>query len=219
MATTEPVVTVWSDIHCPWAATVVHRLRIARDRLRPDLVIDQRPWPLELVNDHGSPRHIVEPETAVLADHEPEIFGAYRTPSWPSTFMPAFEFVAAARRVHGVRGAEDVDYALRVAFFRDAVDVSIRGGLARALDFAPGYLDREAILRVWDGEPVRAEVLADYDASRSLPIQGSPQLFWPDGTTTHNPGLTDHEWVRGIPRLRTDDREALSALITTRVPV
>ncbi|WP_028936409.1 DsbA family oxidoreductase [Pseudonocardia spinosispora] len=213
----EPTVTIWSDIHCPWATTVVHRLRGARDRIRPGLVLDPRPWPLELVNDEGTPRHIVIQETAVLADHEPDIFGAYDDPSWPSTFLPAFELVAAARRVGGPRGAEDVDYALRLAFFRDGIDVSILGGLRRALDLTRelgAELDVAEVLRVWREEPVRADVLSDYEDSKSLPIQGSPQLFLPDGFTAHNPGLTDHEWIRGIPRIRTDDAQALDRLLT-----
>lgn len=199
----ERTVTVWSDIHCPWAFVAVHRLRAARSETGLDVVFDQRPWPLELVNGRGTPKHIVPVETAVLANHEPEIFNAYDNPEWPSTFLPAFELVAAARRVHDVRAAEEVDYALRLAFFRDAIDVSIRAGLERALEKVD--VDRGAVLAEWDAGAVRADVLADYERSRSLPIQGSPQVFWPDGSTTHNPGMTDHEWVGGIPRIRSAD--------------
>ncbi|WP_156934745.1 DsbA family oxidoreductase [Pseudonocardia spinosispora] len=213
--TSTPTVTIWSDIHCPWATTVVHRLRQARDGGHPGVILDPRPWPLELVNNEGTPRHIVVHETAVLADHEPTIFGAYTDPSWPSTFLPAFELVAAARRVHGARGAENVDYALRLAFFRDSVDVSILGGLTRALELARQYgeLDAGEVLCVWREEPVRADVLSDYETSKTLPIQGSPQLFFPDGFTAHNPGLTDHEWIRGIPRIHTDDPRTLEKLL------
>jgi len=205
MATT---VTLWSDIHCPWATVVVHRLRAARDRDRPTVVLDQRPWPLELVNGTGTPRKIVVPESAVLAQHEPDLFSAYDNDSWPSSFLPAFELVAAARRVGGLPAAEDVDYALRLAFFRESIDVSIRAGLEQALDIATGLsteLDAAAVLACWDSEPVRADVLADYARSKGLPIQGSPQVFWPDGTNTHNPGLADHTWVRGIARVRSAD--------------
>lgn len=221
MATTQSTITVWSDIHCPWATTVVHRLRRARDQQRPDLVIDQRAWPLELVNNEGTPRHIVEPETAVLSNREPELFSAFRGPSWPSTFLPAFELIAAARRRHGPRVAEDVDYALRLAFFRDCKDVSVEIGLKDALQLASEFndqLDPDGVLETWRTEPVRADVFADFAASKELPIQGSPQIFWPDGSTTHNPGLTDHEWVRGIPRLRHDDEDIIAKLIAGRVP-
>lgn len=202
-------VTVWSDIHCPWATVVVHRLRRARDTAGLDVAFDQRPWPLELVNGTGTPRHIVVQEAAVLSNHEPELFSAYDTDSWPSTFLPAFELVAAARAVHGMRAAEDVDYALRRAFFRHSVDVSVEAGLARTLELAAlPHVDSGAVLATWRAGAVRAEVFADYKRSTSLPIQGSPQVFWPDGTSTHNPGLDQHEWVRGIPRLLVDDADA-----------
>lgn len=196
-------VEVWSDIRCPWATVTLHRLRRARDRHGLDVAFDVRAWPLEWVNDQGAQRRIVEPETAVLSNHEPEVFSRFRGESWPSTFLPAFELVAAARRALGLRAAEDVDYALRLRFFRHSADVSLRHELVCAC--ADAAVDAERVMAVWDSEPVRADVRADYARSASLPIQGSPQIFWPDGSTTYNPGLTDHEWVRGIPRIRTAD--------------
>lgn len=214
-------VTIWSDVHCPWAAVTVHRLRAARDASGTDVVFDQRPWPLELVNGQGTPRHILANEVPVLASQEEDLFSAYRGESWPSTFLPAFELIAATRRVHGLRAAEDVDYHLRRAFFRHSVDVGIRAGLEHALEDAAtanAGIDAGEVLRVWETEPVRADVIADYRRSHDLPIQGSPQVFWPDGTTTHNPGMTDHEWVRGIPRLRSADAEAPARLLAEKVP-
>jgi predicted DsbA family dithiol-disulfide isomerase len=204
-------VTIWSDIHCPWAGAIVHRLRSARDEHGLDVLLDPRPWPLELVNSQGTPHDIVTTEIAVLAQHEPSMYAAYRNDSWPSTFMPAFELVAAARRVHGDKGAEDVDYALRRAFLRRGIDVSVQPGLRAALELAVkagATVDVETVLSVWGSEPVRADVLADYERSKLLPIQGSPQVFLPDGSTEHNPGLTDHVWRGGIPRVLTDDRDA-----------
>ncbi|MBO0850937.1 MAG: DsbA family protein [Pseudonocardia sp.] len=214
--------TVWSDIHCPWAMVTVHRLRAARDADGLDVVFDQRAWPLELVNGQGTPKHIVPAETAVLSNHEPTIFGQYTSNDWPSTFLPAFELVAAARRVHGPRAAEDLDYQLRLAFFRDSVNTSIRAGLERVLsDAAAEYpcLDPAAILAEWDAGSVRADVLADYRRSKDLPIQGSPQVFWPDGSTTHNPGMTDHEWVRGLPRIRSADPDEPGRLLRAALAV
>lgn len=217
---TATTVTVWSDIHCPWATVAVHRLRAARDEQGLDVVFDQRAWPLELVNGSGTPRHIVAPETAVLANHEPSLFSRFSGDSWPSTFLPAFELVAAARRCHGLRAAEDVDYQLRLAFFRDSVDVSIRAGLEQALRGAVKdhpELDADAVLAEWDRGTVRADVLDDYRRSLDLPIQGSPQVFWPDGTTTHNPGMTDHEWVRGIPRVHATEPAAPGRLLREKL--
>ena len=184
-------------------------------------MFDQRPWPLEWVNDRGTPRHIVEPETIVLAAHEPELFSRYRGETWPATFLPAFELIAAAREIHGLRAAEEVDYRLRLAFFRDSLDVSLRHNLYSAVTAAAENpaceLDPDAVLRAWETRPVRATVVADWERSQQLPIQGSPQIFWPDGHTTHNPGMTDHVWERGIPRIDTTDPEAPARLLRERV--
>jgi len=209
-------ITIWSDIACPWAGVAVHRLRAARDEAQLDAVFDQRPWPLEIVNERGTLRAGVGAEAAVLSNHEPEMFSAYRNDSWPSTLLPAFELVAATRRLHGLRAAEDVDYALRVAFFRCSVDVSVEAGLRRALEIAAesaSHLDAESILRVWREGAVRADVFADYERSKALQIQGSPQVFWADGSSTHNPGMRDHEMVRGIPRINIDDPDEVRRLL------
>ena len=173
-------------------------------------MFDQRPWPLELVNERGTPRKIVGAEADVLSNHEPDLFSAYDNDSWPSTFLPAFELVAAARRVHGVRVAEDVDYGLRLAFFRHSVDVSVESGLRRALELAAENstdLNTAEVLDAWRRQPVRADVFDDYERSKGKDIEGSPHVFWPDGSSTHNPGLADHEMVRGIPRIAVDDRD------------
>lgn len=204
-------VTIYSDLHCPWATVAVHRLRAARDRDGLDVVFDPRAWPLEWVNEQGTPRGIVTTESVVLAAHEPELFSAWRGDTWPSTFLPAFELVAAARRVGGMRAAEDVDAAVRTRFFRHSADVSLRHELRRAAEAAG--VDVDAVMDVWESGAARADVVADYAASRGLPIQGSPQVFWPDGSTTHNPGMTDHTWERGIPRLGSTDPGAPARLL------
>lgn len=213
-------VDVWSDIHCPWALITVHRLRAARDRHRLDVVFAPRAWPLEWVNRHGTPRAIVATETAALASHEPGLFTRYADDSWPSTFLPAFELVAAARRVHGIRAAEDVDYALRLAFFRDCVDVSVRAGLEAALCIAVGFgsgVDADLVLHEWTFSNPRADVHDDFIVGASLPIQGSPQIFWPDGSSTHNPGMTDHAWQGGLVRIGAVDATAPERLLVAQM--
>jgi predicted DsbA family dithiol-disulfide isomerase len=203
-----PVADVWSDIHCPWALVALHRLRAARQAHKLEVIFAPRAWPLEWVNRRGTPREIITAETAALASHEPGLFSAYTNPSWPSTFLPAFELVAAANRRYGTRIAEEVDYALRLAFFRDGVDVSIEAGLRQALDVAVGSgvaLHAGELMTEWMETNVRADVAADYRRSKAMPIQGSPQIFWPDGTTTHNPGMTDHHWRNGLVRIQASD--------------
>ncbi|HWB73198.1 MAG TPA: DsbA family protein [Egibacteraceae bacterium] len=208
-------VTIYSDIHCPWATVAVHRLRRARDESGLDVVFDPRAWPLEWVNERGTPRHIVEPEAAVLANHEEELFSRFAGASWPSTFLPAFELVAAARRAVGPRAAEETDYQLRLRFFRHGADVSLRHELraAAAAAATAGGFDAATVLKVWETEPVRADVVADFERSKGLPVQGSPQVFWPDGSTSHNPGFDDYEVVRGIPRIRASDPQEPARLL------
>lgn len=208
-------VTIYSDLACPWALLTVHRLRRARDTYGLDVIFDQRAWPLEWVNEAGTPRHILEPETAVLAQYEPELFSRFQGASWPSTLLPAFELVAAARRAFGLRAAEDVDYQLRLRFFRDSADLSLRHELRHAAEAAG--LDPDKVIDVWHREPVRADVVADYEHSQQMPIQGSPQIFWPDGSTTHNPGMTNHEWLRGIPRVGPTDPDEPARLLREHV--
>lgn len=216
------VVEIWSDLHCPWASTVVHRLIRARDRLGLDVVFDPRPWPLEFVNDRGTPRVTVESEMALLANHEPELFSRFGfwadKPSrvaWPSTFLPAFELVAAARRVGGAQAAERVDHSVRLQFFAEGRDVSIRSELERAARAAD--VDADAVLRTWDIQNVRADVLADWERSKGLSIQGSPQIFWPDGTSSHNPGIVNLRFERGLPRFDRDEPEAIERLLQEKL--
>jgi predicted DsbA family dithiol-disulfide isomerase len=201
-------VDIWSDIHCPWALVAVHRLRRARERLSADVVFVPRAWPLEWVNRRGTPRDILDVEVAALASHEPELFNRYSDPSWPSTFLPAFELVAAADRIGGAELAENVDYALRLAFFRDSVDVSIEAGLRQSLDIARKYqpgCDVEAVMRAWLTLDVRSDVVRSFQQSRHVAIQGSPQIVWPDGSSVHNPGMTDHSWRGGLVRINSTD--------------
>ncbi len=87
------VLEVASDIHCPWAYVCVLRLLRTRDALGLDVVLRHLYWPLELVNGRGAPRAILDAETPVLAQVEPDDFAAWRGPEWPTTFLPAFELV------------------------------------------------------------------------------------------------------------------------------
>lgn len=211
-----PVVTIWSDVHCPWATVAIHRLRAARERDGLDVDFDVRAWPLELVNGELERRDAVNVEIGVLSTHEPELFSAWQAETFPSTFLPAFELVAAARRVHGLRAAADVDYALRLAFFRDGVDISLRPGLERALERAArldSALDGQAVLAEWDSGGPRADVLADFARSKEVGVKGSPHVFWPDGSDSVNPGFTGLRFERGIPRIGGADPREPSRLL------
>ena len=217
--TGRPRIEIWSDIHCPWALIALHRLRQARAQLGAEVTFVPRAWPLEWVNQHGTPHDIVTIEVAALASHEPDLFNRYTEASWPSTFLPAFELVAAANRAGGAELAEHVDYALRLAFFRDSANVSIEAGLRHALDIARAYepdCPADAIMSVWRTTNVRADVAADFEQSKQVAIQGSPQVVWPDGSTTHNPGMSDHFWRGGLLRINSTDPDEPARLLHGR---
>src|SRR5918998_2924697 len=116
---------VASDIHCPGAYLGVLRLCAARDALGLDVVLRHLYWPLELVNGRGAPRHILDAEIPVVAQLEPDAFAAWKGPEWPTTFLPAFELVKAAEE-QGLESADDLDLALRRAFFLDHRNLSLR---------------------------------------------------------------------------------------------
>ena len=79
-------VTIYSDIHCPWAAVTVHRLRQARDKHGLDVVFDQR----ALAFDQVSPDSTVEAsrKTRTLAGNyqilwqEPRLLVPGLNPVW-----------------------------------------------------------------------------------------------------------------------------------------
>jgi hypothetical protein len=112
---------------------------------------------------------------------------------------------------------DDVDYALRLAFFRDSIDISIEAGLREALTIAHELnadVRPDTILETWLRTNTRSDIVDDYHMSKTLPIQGSPQIFWPDGSTTHNPGMTDHHWSGGLVSIgHTEPGEAERLLL------
>ena len=109
---------------------------------------------------------------------------------------------------------------MRIAFFRDSVDVSIQAGLQQALADATTTdpnIDAHAVLDQWLRSNPRRDVADDFTESKKLPIQGSPQIFWPDGSTTHNPGMTSHQWSGDLVRIGRTQPEAPARLLLEHV--
>src|SRR3712207_5312581 len=122
---TSGVVTVYSDIVCPFASLAVRGLRSARDRLGVDVRFDLRAYPLELVNRRPHDLGLVELEKPELAKLEPHLgWRRWRADpaTWPVTSLPALEAVQAAKRpeVGGLAASECLDAALRRALFVDS---------------------------------------------------------------------------------------------------
>jgi predicted DsbA family dithiol-disulfide isomerase len=204
------VLTVFSDLHCPWAYVFSIRLRRARAAIGQPPVA-WRCWPLELVNERGTPWDTVSQEIPVLTQLEPDAFAPPRRSTWPSTLLPAMEALKVAGEVGGSTAADRYDEAARRAFFLDRRDLSIRPTL---LDLATEIgLDRTAFRDAFDGGGLRRTVVADFEEGRRRGVQGSPHVFLPDGSEVFNPGVGKVEWKQGIPVPREVDEGAVADLL------
>lgn len=207
------VLTVWSDIGCPWAGLALHTVRAAARSRGHELLIDHRAFPLELFNAEPTPRHIVEPEVVVIGAARPELgwrVWAGRDAAYPATTLPALEAVQAAKdpAIGGLRGSDALDAALRHAFYAESRCISV---VPVILDVAAGCpeIDADALARALARGAGRAEVFTQWHAARDTGVQGSPHLFGPHGWAAHNPGVR-LAWTRdpndgGLPRLESFD--------------
>src|SRR5688572_18950011 len=123
-------VVVWSDIGCPWATLAVHRLLTTRARLGLDgrVRLDHRAFPLELFNERPTPRKVLAAEVPVVGACAPDLgWQLWQAPEneWPVTTLPALEAVQAAKE-QGLEASEQLDHALRRAFFVESRCISMR---------------------------------------------------------------------------------------------
>ena len=204
------MLTVFSDLHCPWAYVFSIRLRRARTAVGQPPVA-WRCWPLELVNERGTPWEIVSSEIPVLTQLEPDHFARPRRETWPSTLLPAMEALKVAGDLGGPEAADRFDEAARRAFFLDRRDLSLRPTL---LDLAAETgLDRPAFQSSFDGGGHRRSVVADWEEGKRRGVEGSPHAFLPDGGAVFNPGIGRIDWVDGIPVPREVDEAAIAKLL------
>ena len=102
----------------------------------------------------------------------------------------------------------------------DVVFVPRACGAHDALDLVQEYRtgsDTAAVMRAWRTGNVRADVVRDFEESQKVTICGSPQIVWPDGTSVHNPGITDHYWRGGLPRINSVDPGEPERLLLTKI--
>lgn len=211
-------VVVYTDVACPWSTVALHRLLRARADLGLDdhVRIDHRLFLLEDVNSVPTQKSHIDVEIPVVGALEPALGWkpwSADPATWPVTTAPANEAVHAAKR-QSARAAEQLDMALRSAFFRDSRCVSLRHEI---LDIAKGCpdVDVEALAAALDDGSARGPMLRDYRAHRA-DVQGSPHLFFADGYDVHNPGIELH-WVGepgvGFPVVDHDDPGVFADLL------
>jgi predicted DsbA family dithiol-disulfide isomerase len=206
---TTPTVTVWSDIGCPWATLALHTLHAAAEQRGQGLLIDHRAYPLELFNQQPTPRHIVEAEIVVIAARRPEVgWRQWAGPEthYPVTTLPALEAVQAAKApaIGGLRASDELDTALRRAFFAESRCISIHPEILDIAARCP-HVDAQALETALARGDGRSQVYEHWKAAQGAEIQGSPHVFAPGGFARHNPGAA-LSWTgdgagRGWPRL------------------
>jgi predicted DsbA family dithiol-disulfide isomerase len=196
-------IAIWSDIGCPWAHLAVHRLHDTRRRLElvDTVTFEHRPFPLELFNERVTPRKTLAAEVRALRARAPAAgWLEWDAPEWewPVTMLPALEAVQAVC-AHDVRAAEELDRALRFAFFGESRCISMRHVILQVAAKCD-RVDVDALAGALDDGVARRTVMARFEeAERNDEVKGSPHLFLADGTDVHNPGIEMH-WERAPGR-------------------
>ncbi|HEY9371977.1 DsbA family oxidoreductase, partial [Streptomyces sp.] len=203
------VVIAWSDLGCPWASLALHTLRAAAVERGQDLLIDHRAFPLELFNRQPTPKHIVDAEVVMLGAHRPELgWRLWNAPAWeyPSTVLPAMEAVQAAKapEVGGLRGSDQLDAALRRAFYTEHRCIAVHSVILDIAADCPD-VDAAALEAALARGAGRREVYEQWHEAQGPEIQGSPHFFATGGYAAHNPGatyvFTGDLYDGGFPRL------------------
>lgn len=195
-------ITVWSDIGCPWATLALQMLHSAASRRRVEVLVDHRAFPLELFNQSPTPKELVDAEVTVIAGRVPELgwqlwHGA--THAYPSAMLPALEAVQAAKdpAVGGLRASDQLDEALRRAFYIESRCVSI---LPVILDIAEhcALVDHHELERLLARGAGSEAVYSQWQTAQGPQVHGSPHIFTASGLAIHNPGVTYH-WTGPAP--------------------
>ncbi len=213
-------IAIWSDIGCPWAHLAVYRLHATRARLGLEnaVTFEHRPFPLELLNEQPTPRDVLAAEVPVVGAREPDAgWQEWAAPEWhwPVTTLPALEAVQAAS-AQDERAAEELDRALRVAFFAKSRCISLRHVILEVAEKCAA-VDRDTLAGDLDDGVARRALIARFQAADgNEAIEGSPHLFLADGTSLHNPGITMHWDGRpgaGVPVIERDDPSVYDDLL------
>lgn len=205
------VISVWSDIGCPWAMLAVHTLREAAAATERQLVLDHRAFPLEMYNRRPTPKLVIDAEVVAIAGLVPEV-GLLLWEEDPSTYpvstLPALEAVQVAKddRVGGLSVSTELDAALRRAMYTEQRCISILSEVENVAANIEG-LDIDAFVESLHRGDGRRAVTEQWHASKADEIQGSPQILTSHGLTLHNPGV-DYAWTAppqdgGVPRLHS----------------
>lgn len=206
------VVTVWSDIGCPWATLALHTLHARAEERDLDLVVDHRAFPLELFNRRPTPKPIIDVEITAIAGLVPSLgWRSWSHPEaqYPVTTVPAMAAVQAAKdaAVGGLRASDQLDTALRRAFYEEGRCISMHAEIIEASRSCPQVFVPALEKALETGEGT-ADVFRQWRTARELPVEASPHIFLTHHYAEHNPGVSYH-WTaspgEGFPRFEMYD--------------
>lgn len=214
---------VYADIGCPWAHLTIYRLHRARADagLADKVLFDIRPFPLEIFNEQPTPKLILDAEIAAVGAVDPKAgWQMWQRPSYeyPVTMLPPMEAVEAAKE-QGLGASEELDRALRVAFFGRSEVVSLPSVIAAVAERCE-RVDEGRLMEALNGGRARPALMAQVEAARSDEVKGSPHVFLPDGTDAHNPGIEMHwegEHGKGFPVVDAFDPRIYEELLQRAV--
>ena len=145
--------------------------------------------------------------------------GRTRIGSHPNSTLPALEAVLAAKE-QGFRASEDLDLALRHAFWVQSRCITNR---AVILDVAATTrsVDPHRLADALDDGHVRPVLAADARIATGEAVVCSPHVFVADGTDYPNPGM-DVEWLGdwgvGFPRITKDTPAIYDDILKRSIP-
>jgi predicted DsbA family dithiol-disulfide isomerase len=195
-------VTVWSDIGCPWATLALTTLHDRARQRGQDLLIDHRVFPLELFNRRPTPKPLLDDEVDALRRAVPGlawrnwIAPAY---TYPVTTLPAMEAVQACKQpdIGGLRASDELDAALRRAFYEDSRCISIPAVILDVAELCP-RVNTERLAAALEQGTARSAIYEQWTTAQRPEVDGSPHFFTPGGSSLHNPGATYHRDDLGL---------------------
>lgn len=196
-----PSIAMYADLACPYAYIAAYRLRRVRDEFRRRLIVEHKSLALEYVNRQPTPKKVLDSECPVLMLAEPELpWEPWHAPlsEWPVTILPAFEAVKCAER-QDMTLADDLDWAIRTAFFAESRCISMRHVLIELAERVG--LDMDQFVRDFDSGQSRAQVIGEArDGWEHLKVPGSPTFVLPSGRQIGDP------MELGLPEVLVDEQ-------------
>jgi predicted DsbA family dithiol-disulfide isomerase len=212
-------IAIFSDLLCPFAHVLVHRLFTARRRLDLEAAVrfDHHAFPLELLNRTPGTRVGSDSEIPALGALEPDAgWQLWQGPDhhYPNTVLLAFEAVQAAKS-QSLEASERLDRALRHAFWARSRPIQMHHEiLAIAAD--TGGIDVAGLDRARRTGTARSTVFADAAVAATDAVTLSPHVFLADGSDVANPGIRVHwqgDWAKGFPVIDHDDASIVDDLL------